>query len=361
MTIKKKILIATGGTGGHVFPAYALAKHFKKKKLEVQIVLDKRGLCFLKNYQDIKFKIITSSPIFKKKPLNILISTSKNIFAFFNSIFILLKFKPNIVIGMGGYSSFPVCIASRMLRIKFITYENNLYIGKTNKYLLPFASKMLVAYSELKGIDNNHIEKIFRIGNILREEILNFNTNVKLNKDTFNVLVLGGSQAAKSLGEKLPKIFENFSKEKIKITIYQQCLVEQKEMLEKFYKNLGFKCEIFNFSNNLSDYFTKTDLVITRSGSSMIAELINCNLPFIAIPLPTSAENHQLINAKYFEEKGYGFCVEEKEIDTRLFQLIKSIHEDRDLLDVIKKKQKNCSDKLVFEKIDKQLDEIINE
>jgi UDP-N-acetylglucosamine--N-acetylmuramyl-(pentapeptide) pyrophosphoryl-undecaprenol N-acetylglucosamine transferase len=262
---------------------------------------------------------------------------------------------------MGGYSSFPVCIASRMLRIKFITYENNLYIGKTNKYLLPFASKMLVAYSELKGIDNNHIEKIFRIGNILREEILNFNTNVKLNKDTFNVLVLGGSQAAKSLGEKLPKIFENFSKEKIKITIYQQCLVEQKEMLEKFYKNLGFKCEIFNFSNNLSDYFTKTDLVITRSGSSMIAELINCNLPFIAIPLPTSAENHQLINAKYFEEKGYGFCVEEKEIDTRLFQLIKSIHEDRDLLDVIKKKQKNCSDKLVFEKIDKQLDEIINE
>jgi UDP-N-acetylglucosamine--N-acetylmuramyl-(pentapeptide) pyrophosphoryl-undecaprenol N-acetylglucosamine transferase len=357
----KKILIATGGTGGHVFPAYALAKHFTKKDYIVKIALDKRGFIFLRNYKDFDLKIISSSPMFKKNPISILLSFFKNIYALLDSLFFLFKFKPNIVFGMGGYSSYPMCLASKILKIKFITYENNLYLGKTNKYLLSMASKMLVANKELGGVNKKYVKKVFSVGNIVRQEILAFNSSVESNQNILSILILGGSQAAKIFGEKLPKIFEKCIQEKIRIKIFQQCLVSQKEELKRFYENLGIEFEVFNFSHNLLNYFSKSNLVITRSGASMIAELLNCNIPFVSIPLPTAADNHQFLNAKYFEKKGYGICIEEAEISLKLFQLIKSIHKDKDLLNQIKKKQNEHSDKLVFEKIDEQLNELINE
>ena len=108
---------------------------------------------------------------------------------------------------MGGYSSFPVCIAAFILRIKFIIYENNLIIGKANKYLLPFTEKILVSYKELEGIHEKYNNKIIEVGNILREEIIN--SNVKENEiEKLKILVLGGSQGAKVFAEELPAIFE---------------------------------------------------------------------------------------------------------------------------------------------------------
>ena len=109
------------------------------------------------------------------------------------------------------------------------------------------------------------------------------------------------------------------------------------------------------------NYFSKTDLVITRSGSSMLAELLNCKLPIISIPLPTSTDNHQLKNAKYFEEKGYGFLVEENMIDKELFNLIKSIYNNRALIQEMREKQKKYSDKKVFKKIQTHIEEILND
>ena len=125
---RKKILIATGGTGGHVFPAYSLAKHFIKNQLSVDVITDKRGFNFLKNFKDIKLKVINSETIFKKNPLTIILSIIRIIFAFINSVIFLVKSKPKIVFGMGGYSSFPVCLAAKILNIPFILYENNLII-----------------------------------------------------------------------------------------------------------------------------------------------------------------------------------------------------------------------------------------
>ena len=93
----------------------------------------------------------------------------------------------------------------------------------------------------------------------------------------------------------------------------------------------------------------------------MLAELLNCEIPFISIPFPYAADNHQLKNAQYFEKKGYGFLIEENQIKTKLFQLIKSIHEDKDLLSKMRKTQKNYSDKLVFENINNQIKLLIND
>ena len=359
----KRIIIATGGTGGHVFPAYSLAKHFLADKVNVELISDKRGMKYLKNYQDLKITQITSTTILKNNIFQLLFSSLIIFYSIFRSFIFLLFNRPNLVFGMGGYSSFPVCIAAKMLKIPFIIYENNLHIGKANRYLLPYAKKIFVSHKELEGISEKYQKKMCEIGNIIRKEILNF--QVKQNPYHYDkklkILVLGGSQAAKIFADKLPEIFKECKEGEIELKIYQQCLPEQNEFLTSFYKNLNIDFEIFNFSDNISEYFSQTDMAITRSGSSMLAELVNAKIPFISVPLPTSADNHQLKNAIYYEKNEYSYLIEEKDLNMKLFKLIKKINEKRSLLSQMVSKQRQYSDKSVYENIDKQVNKIINE
>ena len=359
----KRIIIATGGTGGHVFPAYSLAKHFLADKVNVELISDKRGMKYLKNYQDLKITQITSTTILKNNIFQLLFSSLIIFYSIFRSFIFLLFNRPNLVFGMGGYSSFPVCIAAKILKIPFIIYENNLHIGKANRYLLPYAKKIFVSHKELEGISEKYQKKMCEIGNIIRKEILNFQVKQNLYHydKKLKILVLGGSQAAKIFADKLPEIFKECKEGEMELKIYQQCLPEQNEFLTSFYKNLNIDFEIFNFSDNISEYFSQTDMAITRSGSSMLAELVNAKIPFISVPLPTSADNHQLKNAIYYEKNEYSYLIEEKDLNIKLFKLIKKINEKRSLLSQMVSKQRQYSDKSVYENIDKQVNKIINE
>ena len=358
---KDKIIIATGGTGGHIFPAYSLAKNFIKNDYTVEIITDKRGLKYLDKDKNIKLILNNSATIFKKNIINTFFSIFIIFLSYIKSLVILYRAKPLVVFGMGGHASFPVCIAARTLNIPFIIYENNIQIGKSNKYLVPFAFKVFVSYQELVGIKNKYAHKIIVTGNIIREEILNFKRNNQFMTGTLNILVLGGSQAAKSFGELLPKVFNQCSNENIKIKIFQQCIESQTKKLDEIYKNLDLDFELFNFTNNISEYFSKTELAITRSGSSVTAELINCNIPFISIPYPHASDSHQDKNARYFEQKGYSLSVKEENVDEKLFPLIKKFYKDKKLLDKIIEKQKKHSDKDVFLKINRVIKNLKNE
>ncbi len=357
----KRIIIATGGTGGHVLPAYNLATHLNSNQFDVEIICDKRGLKYFKNRENLNITIINSSTILNKGLFKLVLSVLIIIGSLFRSILVLYKNKPALVFGMGGYSAFPVCIAARILKIPLIIYENNLHIGKANKYLLPFANKVLISFNELTGIKKAYAHKVSKIGNIIRKEIFSFQSEnyYNQNDEILKILVLGGSQAAKAFGEKLPKIFKQCSDIKIPMKIYQQCLPDQNNLLVSYYKNLNIDCEIFNFSDDLLEYFSKVNLAITRSGSSMLAELTNSNIPFISVPLPSSADNHQLKNAIYYQKNEYSYLIEEKELDDKLYELIKLIHKDKSLLKQIKIQQQHYSDKSVYENIDKEIKEII--
>jgi len=291
-----KILIATGGTGGHIFPAYSLAKNLIKNNHEVEIVTDQRGFKFLEKYKDVKLIINNSTTVFNKKIINIIFSIFVIFFSYLKSLLILHRAKPLLVFGMGGHASFPFCLAAKTLNIPFVIYENNLLLGKSNRYLISLASKVFLAYEEVEGIQEKFKFKVVTTGNIIREEILNFNKKKNLSGE-LSILVLGGSQAAKSFGEFLPKIFKQCIKENIKIKIFQQCIESQNNKLKEEYENLKISFELFNFTNNITEYFSKSELVITRSGSSVTAELINCKIPFISIPYPYSTDSHQDKNA----------------------------------------------------------------
>ena len=300
--VKKKIFITTGGTGGHIIPAIALYANLKKEDILLILYQTKEEKIFLNFFSKINPKIIDSKPLLKK-----------NIFKFFYSLLILcksfllsflylLKNKPDLIFGMGGYSSIPICISAKIIGIDFFIYENNLLAGKSNRLLSPFAKRILVSYKDVKGFKEKYNKKISYIGNIIREKILNFKTQNKKSKK-INILILGGSQAAKIFAEKIPRIIKLCKSNKIDIKIFQQCLIDQNKYLKTFYKKNKINFKLFNFEKDILNYYKKVNLVITRSGSSVIAELINCQIPFIAIPLESSADNHQLVNASYFKKK----------------------------------------------------------
>ena len=130
---------------------------------------------------------------------------------------------------MGGYSSFPVCFAAFILRIKFVIYESNLIIGKANKFLLPFTQKIFVSYKELEGIPQKYNDKIVVVGNLIREEIIKTNVSDNFKKfEIIKILVLGGSQGASIFAEELPKIFERLKNSNVAIKVFQQCKKNQK-------------------------------------------------------------------------------------------------------------------------------------
>ena len=361
---KKKALIATGGTGGHIFPACSLANYLITKDFSIILTTDKRGLNYVKEFKNLKFIKIPSSSLVKTNLFVFLFSASKIIFSIIKSLFILLFTRPAIVFGMGGYSSFPICIAAALLRVKFIIYENNLIIGKANKYLLPFAEKIFVSYKEVDGISQKYSNKIVETGNIIREEIINSNI---INKKESNelkklkILVLGGSQGAKVFANELPQIFEKLKIKGTLIEIYQQCQKNQNDQLSLFYKTNNIDFELFNFTDRIIDYYSKANLIITRSGASVLGELINMKKPFISIPLPTSADNHQFKNAQFYEKKGYGYLLEEKDIKNKLYDLIFLILKDKLLINNILDNQRKYSDKDIFKNLLNLIEKAINE
>ena len=143
----KNIIIATGGTGGHVFPAVGLANYLNKNGFNLTLTTDKRGYKFVDGELIKNIKIINSSTLNKK---NKFISLIKLFFAILESLFFLYKTKPKFIFGMGGYASFPVCFAGLILKIPLIIYENNLLIGKANRFLSPFARKIFVSYKDIE-------------------------------------------------------------------------------------------------------------------------------------------------------------------------------------------------------------------
>ena len=360
--IKIKTIIAVGGTGGHVFPGLNLAEHLNNLNYDVELVTDKRGYLFLSELDNFKIKILPSSPFKRQNIFSIIFSVMLIWYSILRSIIFLIFNRPKIIFGMGGYASFPICFAATILRIKFIIYENNLIIGRSNKWLLPYAEKIFVSHKELKGIDKKFDHKIVKIGNIIKKSIINF-TRIKTTKFSkkLSILILGGSQAAKIFGETLPSIFRRCSKEGIALKVFQHCLPHQEKELSMFYKKADIEFETFSFSNDLTEYFSKVNFAITRSGASVLAELTNANIPFISIPLPSSADNHQFINAIFYQRKKLAFLVEEKDLKEELFKLIKKIYSNDQLLGEIINNQRQYSDKNVYNYINEDLDKVFDE
>jgi len=356
----KKIIFSSGGTGGHIFPALGVMEYFLKKGYTAVLTTDTRGFKYIKNNKEIKSFILNTDTPFDKKNLKKIISYIKIFSSIIKSIFFLIKQKPNLVFGLGGYVSFPVLIAAKILNIPLVIYESNLILGRTNKYLLPFANKVFIAPDSIMNLPNKHKDKINKVGHILRGEILNFSTTKKKDdKFDFSILILGGSQGAKIFGIVIPKVILKLKKYDYKIKVYHQCIKDQIHEIKNFYKDNNISNEVFDFSNNIFQYILDSDLAISRCGASATAELVHTHTPFIAVPYPYAMDNHQSLNAKSCEDKGYCWILEQSNFnDENLFNLIIKIIENKIELNKKKENMKKVDYKNTNEKIETILQEL---
>ncbi len=327
---QRKILIATGGTGGHIFPALALKKELENQGAKVQLTADgkfTRYHPFDENHIFIPASSFNSKSFFK-----IIIILMTLIKGFLKSLCLIYKQKPEIVIGFGGYASFPTILAAIVMRKTIILHEANIVIGKVNRLLLWSAKYLTTGFATISGVKPKYKDKIIYTGNPVRGDIVN--TSSVKSDERLVLLIIGGSQGAKIFSRIIPEMVINLPAEiKAKLCIYQQVKEEDVERIKEIYTKEAIECEINSFFTDMNDKLNKANLVIARSGASTIAELITTQVPAILIPLLSSADNHQYYNAKAMTEIGASWLViEEPSVQSSLLKIVKAISKDPSLL-----------------------------
>jgi len=358
--MNKKIIFLGGGTGGHILPAINLMNYFFDKGYEVILVTDNRGSNFLKKNKKFNFYIINTSTPTNKNFIKKFFSFLLIFYSIIKSIIILKREKPDLIFGFGGYVSFPTSFASKFFKLPLIIYENNILPGRANKYLASFAKKIFTAKKIKNNFSNIYKNKIYEVGSILSKDIINYHHPKKKfseNKE-FSILVLGGSQGAEIFGNIVPNSFNMLKNEGHNIKIYQQCTARQKQSVIDFYKKNKIKNHIFEFVENISEIISISDLAITRCGASSTAELVHMLTPFIGVPLPNSVDNHQYLNAEYYEKKGCCWLLEQKDFDSNnLFNLIVEIIKNKNKLYEICENMKKNQDTNVYKSIENEVKE----
>lgn len=320
--MKKKIILSTGGTGGHILPMVALYDYLVSKNYEVIFVSDQRAMKYFNTGIKEKVKIFNINSPFNKQGFSKLTAYYQLLVSTIKSIFFLMNNKPSIIIGSGGYASFPILMAGYLLQINILIYETNSILGRTNKLFYFLCKKLLLGFDNQKDLPKKYKKKSIYVGQLLRksfiEKINEFNI-FNPNKNEFTILVLGGSQGADFFGSHFATTFSELKNSGFKIKVFHQCKENQVETIKQAYQNFT-SYELFEFNPNIDKIMKQSDLAIVRSGSSTISELIAINLPFIAIPLPSSMDNHQYYNAKYFEDRGCCWLIDQNQFDTEKFK-----------------------------------------
>ena len=338
--MKEKILISTGGSGGHVMPATTIYEHLKDK-YEVVISTDSRGFKYL-NANDFRIFEVDTPKLHKSilLPFSIL----KVFFLALSSLFLLKKEKIKILISTGGYMSLPLCLAAKILNIKIFLLEPNMTIGRANKFFLNFCEKIICYSNNIIGFPKKFQNKLVISRPIIRKKY--YEKKFKKGTDNkFTIMIVGGSQGAKIFDEIMHKSIANISKTN-QLKVIHQTNQNNVDFFKNFYLENKIENIVFNFEKNLDIFLNQSDLCITRAGASSLAEIAHLNIPFIAIPLPTSKDNHQFENAKYYKDKDCCWVINQVNFDKQKFEYF--------LLDLLKNKENFLNKKKNLENLNYQ-------
>ena len=287
----KNIFLVAGGTGGHLFPAVAVAQRDKTKNFI--FVTDKRVEKILKKHK-VRYFVISSSK-FNKNIFRLILGLFKILYGTFQSVLLIKKYRPDLVVGFGGYTSIPTILAAKIFNVKTLIHEQNAVMGKTNRLLSKISNKTAISFSSTKYAKKDAILTGIPIRVFKRK---------KMKKDKKRVLVLGGSQGAKIFSHILPKILTGIKEEYLKnLMIVQQTRKEDKTFLESIYNKLNVQCIVKEFFDDVQNEIYNSDIVIARCGASTLAEIEYCRKFSFLFPLPTAMDDHQLENAKQFKKK----------------------------------------------------------
>ena len=353
--MKKNFLISTGGSGGHVTPAKILHDHLIK---EANIIFstDLRGLKYLD--QDIyDFEIINTPKLNNLffLPFNLLVVLYLTI----KSLFLLKKEKIEKVFSTGGYMSLPLILAARIMKKKIYLVEPNHILGRANKFFLRSCKKIFCYSKAVKKFPDNLKDRIVTIYPLVKKNVYDLKLHNQ-NKKNFTILIVGGSQGADIFDKNLKKSIAIISRN-MSIEVIQQTSEKNILNLKEFYSKNRIENRIFSFEKNLTSIIQEADLCITRAGASTLAELSILNLPFIAVPLPTSKDNHQYENASFYEKNDCCWIIDQKSFEEKIEDLLKNILIDRSAFFRKKENLKKLNYQNTWNNVNQKIIENLNE
>jgi len=302
----KTVLFAGGGTGGHLFPGIALAEEFKQRDPEVKIVFagTRRGL-EARVIPELGYPLV-----FLKVQGLVGVKGLKRIKALFNfpkaviqALILLVRYRPTLVVGLGGYASAPVLLAAMVAGLPWVLQEQNAYPGLVNRLLAPFAGAVFIAFD--KAREQLKSKKIYNYGNPLRAQ-LQPQADAKEKKPGagFNILVVGGSQGARVLNKVVPQAAVALAGKYPDMEIVHQSGKNDFADVNKAYADSNCQVEVKEFIDDIGSCYLAADLVVCRAGALTLAELAALGKAAILVPFPYAAHDHQLYNARAFAEKG---------------------------------------------------------
>jgi UDP-N-acetylglucosamine--N-acetylmuramyl-(pentapeptide) pyrophosphoryl-undecaprenol N-acetylglucosamine transferase len=333
-----RIIIAGGGTGGHLFPGIAIAEEFlaRDPNNEVLFVGTEKGIeARVLPRSGYRLECIATSGMRGKRVLSKIKGVWLLLLGYVQSRRIIRSFKPDLVLGVGGYASGPLVLAAGKSSSKCFIHEQNAVPGLTNRILAKVVQTVFISLEESR----QHVPagKLLLTGNPLRRQILeglrddrrrpgNGNGNGNGNGKGFHLLVFGGSAGAHRINIAMIEALPELAAIRERITIVHQTGENDLEEVRNAYQREGFNAEVVPFIDNMAEAYHKADLILCRAGATTIAEVTACGKPCIFVPYPYATDDHQRKNAEALVEKGAGFMILDRELSgKRLAAMIEEL------------------------------------
>lgn len=312
------VILAAGGTGGHLFPAYALAEELLRRGIAVELATDMRGDRYGTGFPARAVHRIPSATLAGKSPL----AVAKTGFTLGKGILaarrLMAEARPSVVIGFGGYPSFPPIVAARMAGIPTILHEQNAVLGRANKMLAKRVDAVATSFEHVKLLDGALAAKARFTGNPVRDLVVSESSRPYVPPQPggpFHLLVFGGSQGARYFSDAVPPALVQLPPDlRARLKVVQQAREEDLDRVRAAYAAAGIAAEVSPFFKDLPARMAASHLVVARAGASSVAELTVLGRPAILVPLPHALDNDQLQNATRLAESGGGWCIEQKSL-----------------------------------------------
>ena len=318
---KYKIVIAAGGTGGHIFPAIALAKKFR---------VDGHKVILAGTGNELEKKIFSEHD-FETEYFESRLKGSSTIKKFFLSLrknkeikSYLEKNNPDLILGMGGYASSEFCLAAQK-KTCVIIHEQNSIAGRTNRFLIINRS----ANAAIEGLPDSftsfikflmsYPDDLVYLGNPVRDEILNIQKTLRPFPDKLKkprIFIMGGSQGARSINMAVPEAINLLSQD-LPMEVIHDTGENDFDVVNEKYIDFGIDAEVTSFNTNIEKAYEWADLLIGRAGAMTVSETSAIGLPSILIPFPYALDNHQLFNAQFLEKKGGALIIKDKDLNPK--------------------------------------------
>jgi UDP-N-acetylglucosamine--N-acetylmuramyl-(pentapeptide) pyrophosphoryl-undecaprenol N-acetylglucosamine transferase len=364
MMHKFKVILSGGGTGGHIFPALSIAQALKVKYPESDFLfVGAKGKMEMEKVPNAGFKIVGLwiSGIQRKQPFRNILFPLKLIVSLLKSIVIVLKFKPNVVVGTGGFASGPLLFIASIFGTPTLIQEQNSFPGITNKLLSKKAQKICVAYENLESFFPK--EKLVFTGNPVRQDLLDLKEKQAKAYSTFNLnpnkktlLVLGGSLGARRINQLVKAQLSYFQNNNI------QVLWQCGKLYFKEYHNCSNKTDVqvMSFIKRMDLAYAAADVIISRAGASSVSELCIVGKPVIFIPSPNVAEDHQTKNAVAISSKKAALLIPEKNLKEDFESQFSGLINNENLQKTLAKNIKNLAKKSATNDIVNEIEKLIN-